>query len=268
MFTTRALKQIIARTIAFHPAYALLGGSVEAGLFLSQACYWTTKLPPSRDGWFFKTRDEWHEETMMARTQQEKARRVWVKLGVLQEKREGIPAKLHFRIDLERLGTLLESLPTSWQETSQLDGMEPTNSTVGNQPTLLLQRLPSESTTENKEPKAPLRGSAIDSSKLPEWLPQEDWQDFLEMRRKIRAPLTLGGEKRIIATLGKMKVQGYDVKVVLGLSIENSWRGVFPPKENGNSPPRGAGETFLEAQNRRSDEAIKRFAAKHASEVV
>jgi hypothetical protein len=152
MITVKAVKEVLGRTIAFHPTFAILGGSIEAGLFLSQACYWTSTLPPERDGWFFKTQAEWQKETLLSRHQQEKARAAWAGLGVVHEKRQGVPAKLWFRIDLERLMELLDRLTPSQASMLKSDNLDcggVASKSEGNSQALLLQRLP-ENTAEKK----------------------------------------------------------------------------------------------------------------------
>lgn len=64
-------------------------------------------------GWFWKTMEDWEKETGMKRREQETARKCLVGLKILEEKLTGIPAKLYFRVDVNRLGALLESLNQS-----------------------------------------------------------------------------------------------------------------------------------------------------------
>jgi len=94
------------RCVAFHPRLVQLTGQVTAGLLLSQALYWTRKLAdqPERQGWFWKTREDWHNETGLSRREQDGARRTLKDLGIWQEKRVGMPAKVWYRIDLPQLG--------------------------------------------------------------------------------------------------------------------------------------------------------------------
>ena len=103
------LLKVLSRPIVFHRCLAELTGSVTAGLMLSQAVYWTERTGDP-DGWFWKTQDDWFEETMLGRKEQETARRrlrevangqLWI------EQLRGIPAKLFYRIDLGVLERLL-----------------------------------------------------------------------------------------------------------------------------------------------------------------
>lgn len=126
-----SLLDLLDRPVAFHPILAhKLGVGATGALFLSQALYWTKgKSAAGRDGWFYKTRDEWQAETCLTRYEQETARKRLRALGVIEEKRSGVPAKLYFRVNLDRLRDLLEVngeiQPSSRGESNQLDGGNP-----------------------------------------------------------------------------------------------------------------------------------------------
>jgi len=108
------LLDLLDRPIAFHRGFVELTGSVPAALMLSQALYWTRikrRDDPESDGWFYKTQPEWEEETGLGRSEQETARKRLRQTPFWQEERRGIPAKLYFRIDLERLAEALLTQP-------------------------------------------------------------------------------------------------------------------------------------------------------------
>ncbi len=63
---------------------------------------------------------------------------------------------------------------------------------------------------------------------LPDWIPEDAWQAFVEMRVKIRAPLTGRAVKLAISDLQKLRDQGCDARAVLEQSVMRSWRGLFP----------------------------------------
>jgi hypothetical protein len=100
---------LLGRPIAFHRRLVDLTASVKAALLLSQTIYWTRH---GRDiaytgGWFFKTTHQWEMETGLSAKEQVTARQVLRQLAILKEQRIGVPAKLHFRLAVERLGALL-----------------------------------------------------------------------------------------------------------------------------------------------------------------
>lgn len=98
------LKALLDRPIAFHRCFVDVSGSVTCALFLSQACYWSKIV---NFDWFYKTQTEWELETGLSRREQETARRKLLSLGVLQEERRGAPARMFYRIDLEKLTILI-----------------------------------------------------------------------------------------------------------------------------------------------------------------
>jgi hypothetical protein len=102
---------LLDRPIAFHRIFAQITGSVSAGLFLSQCWYWSSRTK-NPEGWFYKSQAEWQEETCLKRQEQEAARRALKSLGILQEKKEGIPAKLYYKLDKTRLGEIITGYAT------------------------------------------------------------------------------------------------------------------------------------------------------------
>lgn len=78
---------------------------------------------------------------------------------------------------------------------------------------------------------------------LPEWLPLDAWQGYVEMRVKIRKPMTPYASELRIKDLDKLKAEGHDPAGVLNQSTANSWTDLYPIKENGNDRPRTAGST-------------------------
>jgi hypothetical protein len=105
------IRTLLQQPIAFHRVFVTLTGNVAAGLFLSQAWYWTIHNREDREGWFYKSQEEWVEETGLTRHEQDAARRRLRECGFLVEARRGMPARLWFRLDLSRICQALSSLP-------------------------------------------------------------------------------------------------------------------------------------------------------------
>lgn len=95
--------------VAYQRGLARAVGDHSAGLLLSQFWYWAERQPQERNGWFFMTQEQIHEETVMTRREQETARRKLRELGILEESKRGVPAKLWFRINSEAVISLLET---------------------------------------------------------------------------------------------------------------------------------------------------------------
>lgn len=119
------LIQLLDRPIAYQPAFAQLrAGKVKSGpaaaVLLSQLVYWHNRM----DGeWMYKTREDIKKETGLSRDEQETARKRLVALGVLHEELRGVPATVHYKINTDRLESLLLSPD---QAESQLGATPPT----------------------------------------------------------------------------------------------------------------------------------------------
>jgi hypothetical protein len=104
--------KVFDRPIAFQRCLIPICGSVTAALMLSQAIYWCQRTHRG-DGWFYKTHEEWFDETGLTRHQQVTARKLLRKTGFWLENRRGIPAKLYFNVKFDLLAKALgSSTPT------------------------------------------------------------------------------------------------------------------------------------------------------------
>lgn len=68
---------------------------------------------------------------------------------------------------------------------------------------------------------------------LPEWITtnqplREAWDGFVEMRKKIKHPLTKRATELAVYELEKLRNAGHDPVAVLNRSTLNDWRGLFP----------------------------------------
>ena len=152
------LTKILGSPIAFHRCLAELAGSVTSGLMLSQAVYWTGKTKDPQ-GWFWKTQDEWFEETMLSRKEQESARRrlreiVFEGKSLWCEQLRGVPAKLYYRVDMDILECLLtadqhvQNGQASMPEMDILESPKRASKQAQNGHTFLLAETTTETTTE------------------------------------------------------------------------------------------------------------------------
>lgn len=67
---------------------------------------------------------------------------------------------------------------------------------------------------------------------LPEWMPLEAWDGFVEMRIKLKSPLTKRATTLIINKLKKFKDENYDIGELLDTATMNNWKSIYPPKDN------------------------------------
>ena len=93
------ITELLKRPIAYNAIVAKAVGSVKLGILWSQLYYWHDKTG-NKEGWIYKTQKDIYEETGLSRKEQETARSIGRKLGMIEEKLAGQPATVHFRIDL------------------------------------------------------------------------------------------------------------------------------------------------------------------------
>lgn len=119
------------KPIAYQPGLSLAFKSVNVGLLLSQFLYWYGK-EADPDGWMFKTMEEMKKEIGLTRSQQDLAISKCRAAGVLETKLKGIPAKRHFKLNLDKLLKLLPAL----KQKAKIAYPNPPVKFVGNQQTI------------------------------------------------------------------------------------------------------------------------------------
>lgn len=108
-FFEQLVIRLLQRPIAFYPIFAEIAGTTDAGIMLSQAWYWTQRLDAERDGWFYKSWQEWQTETSLGRRQQDTAKAKLKSAGLIETRQEGLNRTLHFRIHRENFLSALKS---------------------------------------------------------------------------------------------------------------------------------------------------------------
>jgi hypothetical protein len=110
----KILRQLTRRVVSFFPAFAEISDSAKAGLFLSQAFFWTEDTHNDRDeGWFYKTSKEWTKETFLTRHEQDTCRDILVEKGFLLQEVKGFPPKCHFKVQFDEVLKAVSNLPES-----------------------------------------------------------------------------------------------------------------------------------------------------------
>lgn len=135
------------KPIAYHRPLVKKFGIVP-GIFLGQILYWQGR--GAKPEWIYKTQKEMQDETGLSRCNQETARKHLIAKGVLEEELRGIPATLHYRVNLKNLEKALGIL--SLRESSKLDCVNPANSDVGIPQTI--HKITQENTTKDSRPVA------------------------------------------------------------------------------------------------------------------
>lgn len=66
---------------------------------------------------------------------------------------------------------------------------------------------------------------------LPQWIDPEAWEEFVNMRKKIKKPLTEGAAVRALKKLYALKEAGHDPNASLLQSADFYWQDLYEPKE-------------------------------------
>lgn len=106
-YNSTLIKILCERPIAYLPILGQVSNNATSGLFLSQLLYWCDKGADPK--WIYKTIQEVQEETCLSRSEQDRAIKVWTKMGVLEVELRGIPRRRYFHIRKKRLLRLLET---------------------------------------------------------------------------------------------------------------------------------------------------------------
>ncbi len=93
------------------------------------------------------------------------------------------------------------------------------------------------------------------SAALPEWIPSEAWNAFVEMRMRSKAPLTARAKELAVADLVRLRDEGHAPLAVLEQSTMRSWRGLFPVEDaNARGKSNSRRESSLEQAHRIANE--------------
>ena len=79
--------------------------------------------------------------------------------------------------------------------------------------------------------KSKAKASAQAPFVLPDWIPQEHWDAWVEARTKARKPPTDYAKRLAVMRLNNFREQGYSVGEILRESAMNNWANLFLPKE-------------------------------------
>jgi len=208
------------RPIAFHRIFVDIAGSIAAALMLSQAVYWSTRTK-NPAGWFYKTADDWQEETGLTRREQEGARKRLSRFVWWQEdlrKANGTPT-LHFRVDAKNFAICL----------SDHNSVKPVSPICENPRDLPICENPvTETTTENTTTRASARCGRVFAA----------WQD--NMPGTMSASLVDQINDLVSETSEDSVMEGIKVAVANGRRKLTYVRGVALRHASGEGAPAGA----------------------------
>ena len=252
-FGPEEIAHLLDRPIAFHRAFVEIGGSVAAALFLSQSVYWSRRTKDD-DGWFWKTQEQWFEETGLSRAEQEGARGKLRQMGILVEKKMGLPCKLWFRIDFNELSKSLASITesqTSMRKSSRLDAVKVADSDAENKQSS--SEITTETTADIKRNTPPARKRAGSRAHVerPDDVSEQTWADFLELRKSKRAPLTATALAGIAREADKA---GMSLQDAIALCCERGWQSINARwiSEKSSGPSRKSAQVCSDTSSGRS----------------
>lgn len=141
---TDAVRELLGgRVIAVPVKLVPVCGSLHAAVMCRQILWWQGTVGRA----FYKTREQWEEETGLTRAQQQTARKQLKERGILSETKRGVPCRVFYEVDVEILTLKLaesynppeepeeaicpvaEIEQTSLREPGQLDGAVQANRT-------------------------------------------------------------------------------------------------------------------------------------------
>lgn len=132
-----------------------LKGHGNAAILLSQLLYWSARSEEP-NGWFYNNRDKLSSQTGIGRDGLTTARALLRKLGILEETRAGMPAKLYMRLNLSAIARLIESQekPPPTRVTDMPPQQElracPANMSAGHTPSARVMGMPGSLSKEEK----------------------------------------------------------------------------------------------------------------------
>ena len=66
--------------------------------------------------------------------------------------------------------------------------------------------------------------------KIPEEIPETEWNNYMQVRARIKCANTEAAKKLLVNKLLSFKEKGHCLKTVLNSATENSWKSVYEPK--------------------------------------
>lgn len=112
--------ELFKRNVLYHKVIAKATGSPGLAILWSQIYYWQDRCH-DEDKWVYKTAEDLFDETGLTRRMQETARKVGKHYGVLEEKRAGVPGKIHFRVNLDKA---VEVIGNYLQQAGEVENQE------------------------------------------------------------------------------------------------------------------------------------------------
>lgn len=95
---------------------------------------------------------------------------------------------------------------------------------------------------------------------IPGWVPKPEWDDFLDMRKRIRKPPTERAKGLLVDELQRLRDDGHDPMLILKNSTRNNWQDLYEPRETRTANGRSEKPTAHESLQRGTVLALERIA--------
>lgn len=218
-----------------------LEAAVIFGELAGESQYWSEKSPEA-DGWFFSTVENLEEKTFLSAHQQREALKRLEDQGWIETEKKGMPARRFIRLKEEKIieslnDQSLKILTTSGQKTERpvVKNFNGNNNISNNNIKEDYSIKSIQPSLHNKNIIEDLLDS-IPEITTPEL--KEAFLGFIEMRRTIKAPVTNRGLKIIAKETAKLGGNDPETMIrIIDQSISHNWKGVFPLKNQQETPP-------------------------------
>jgi hypothetical protein len=127
--------------VVYYPSLNSITGSVTATIFLSNLLAWEGSQDDP-DGWIYKSQKDIERETGLTRHEQDTARRLLRTRSLIEEDLRGVPATMHYRLNLDAIDDAWEAnliagkRQTSLPESGKLDRGKAANKRGGKRQTI------------------------------------------------------------------------------------------------------------------------------------
>lgn len=220
--------QLLDRPIAFHRCFVDITGSVPAALFLSQAIYWSNRTK-DYEGWFYKSRDEWCEETGIQRNQLYAIRDKLVSLRIMEQSQKGGSDRImYYRVNFQELERRIAEHFSSAENkrmASTKPAVEQLNRSTS---TAEDQHLHNNTETTNIDYAQITKGWG--DAFLSKW---KEWKEYKIKVHKFKYKSHISETNAVVMLYG---LAGGDEMIALEIiqrSIANEWEGLFKLDGNG-----------------------------------
>ena len=161
----------------------------------------------------------------------------WAVLGLFFDHAQGFPVQLRLeriRVEWQDKKTKSEAKATAAANARWAKQVIDAPSIASSTPQAMPQPCPSSSSSPTSIKS--IKNKATSAFVLPEWVPREQWDAYMEVRKLKKHPRTDHALGLLIGKLEKFRGR-YDLREVINASIEAGWASFFEPKSGFAAQP-------------------------------